>query len=187
MLFNALREQYRFYPWRSLARSATLMLLVLVVLPRVSQPTWAADGEFVNISTRAYVGTGDEVMIGGFIIREDARKVAIHALGPELTSRSVPNVLADPVLRVIDTTDPDNIRELVFNDDWDDSQGQLLTDIWGSVLPFTEGSNSSAAVLTLGPGNYTAIVEGKNGTSGIALVEVWRIDSPGDDGKFVNI
>ena len=138
-----------------------------------------ADGNFVNISTRGVVRTGDEVMIGGFIIRGGPRQVAIHALGPELTNRGLSNVLADPVLRVIDTTDPGNPVELMVNDDWEDSQGQLLADLWGPGLSFTAGSKSSAAVLTLEPGNYTAIVEGKNGTSGIALVEVLRLDSPG--------
>ncbi len=160
-----------------LARGTAAMLLILAALLGVSQLTSAADGEFVNISTRAVVKTGDEVMIGGFILADGPRQVAIHALGPELANRGVSNALADPVLRVIDTTDPGNIRELMFNDDWNDSQGQLLSDIWGPALPFTANSNSSAAVLTLEPGNYTAIVEGKNGTSGIALVEVWRIDS----------
>ena len=171
----------------TLARAAAAMLLVLAGLLGISQPSTAADGEFINISTRAYVGTGDEVMIGGFIIRDGPRRVVIHALGPELANRGVSNALADPVLRVIDTSDPANIRELMFNDDWNDSQGQLLTDIWGSALPFTVDSKGSAAVLTLEPGNYTAIVEGKNGTDGIALVEVWRLDSPGADGNFVNI
>ena len=171
----------------TLTRTVAAMLLVLGGLLGISQSSSAADGEFINISTRAHVGTGDEVMIGGFIIREDARRVVIHALGPELASRGVSNVLADPVLRVINTTDPANHRELMFNDDWNDSQGQLLTDLWGTALPFTADSQGSAAILTLEPGNYTAIVEGKNGTAGIALVEVWRLDSVGADGNFVNI
>ena len=169
------------------ARGATAMLLILAGLLGVSQTISAADGEFINISTRAYVGTGEEVMIGGFIVRDAPRRVAIHALGPELANRGVSNALADPVLRVIDTTDPDNHTELMFNDDWNDSQGQILLDIWGSALPFATGSKGSAAVLTLEPGSYTAIVEGKNGTSGVALVEIWKLDSPGADGNFANI
>ena len=172
---------------RPLRNRAGLALLFLAGLLGVSQPALAAEGDFLNISTRAYVGTGDEVMIGGFIIRDGSQRVVIHALGPELTSRGVSNALADPVLRIINTSDPANVRELMRNDNWEDTQGQLISDLWGTALPFTAGSQGSAAVLTLQPGNYTAIVEGKNGTSGIALVEVWRRDSFGTDGNFVNI
>ena len=166
----------------STGRHAAAMLAVLSGLLGVSQPMAGAEGEFVNLSTRAYVETGDKVTIGGFIIEGEARKVVIHAIGPELANRGVSDALADPVLRVIDTTDPANFRELMVNDNWNDSQGQELSDIWGSALPFTADSKSSAAVLTLEPGNYTAIVEGKDGTSGIALVEVWKINPP-DSGR----
>ena len=166
----------------STGRYAAAMLVVLSGLLGDPRQIAAAEGEFVNLSTRAYVETGEKVTIGGFIIQEGARKVVIHAIGPELANRGVSEALADPVLRVIDTTDPANFRELMVNDDWNDSQGQELSDIWGSALPFTADSKSSAAVLTLEPGNYTAIVEGKDGTSGIALVEVWKINPP-DSGR----
>ena len=152
--------------------------IALVEVWRLESP--GADGQFLNISSRALVETEDEVMIGGFIIQDGAQQVAIHAIGPELEDRGVSNALADPVIRVIDTTDPNpaNFRELMVNDDWNDSQGQLISEIWGPFLPFSAGSKSSAAVLTLEPGSYTAIVEGKDGTSGIALVEAWRLGSP---------
>ena len=159
------------------------MLLVLTGLLGVSQPASAADGEFVNISTRSFVGTGDEVMIGGFIIEGGSRQVLIQALGPELADAGIANALADPVLRVIDTSDPANVRELMFNDNWEDSQGQLVSDLWAGSPNLTAGSLSSAAVLTLEPGNYTAIVEGKNGTAGVAIVEVYEIDLDGADGS----
>ena len=181
------RWRFRLASAGPLRNRAGPVLLFLAGLLGISQPASAAEGEFLNISTRAYVGTGDEVMIGGFIIRDGSRRVVIHALGPELTSRGVSNALADPVLRIINTSDPANVRELMRNDNWEDTQGQLISDLWGTALPFTAGSQGSAAVLTLQPGNYTAIVEGKNGTSGIALVEVWRLDSVGADGNFVNI
>ncbi len=82
----------------SLARRSGAMLLILAGLLGILQPTSAQVSEFVNISTRAYVGTGDEVMIGGFIIRDGSQQVLIQALGPELTSRGVSNALADPAL-----------------------------------------------------------------------------------------
>ncbi len=72
----------------ALARGGVAMLLILAGLLGVSQPTSAADGKFVNISTRALVETGEEVMIGGFIIEEGPRQVLIQALGPELANTS---------------------------------------------------------------------------------------------------
>ena len=134
-----------------------------------------ADGMLVNVSTRALVGTGDEVMIAGFIIRDGPRQVLIQALGPELGNVGISNVLADPVLTVLDNSG----MELMVNDDWEDSQGQEVTDAWGGNPNLMAGSASSAAILTLQPGNYTAIVSGKNGTTGVALLEVYGIDSSG--------
>ncbi len=139
-------------------------------------PPSYASGKLINISTRALVGTGDEAMIGGFTVHEAAQQVLIQALGPELANRGISNALADPVLTVIQTTDSTNPIELMVNDDWEDSQGQLVTNLWGGSPNLTLGSLSSAAVLTLDPGNYTAKVEGKDGTTGVALIEVYEID-----------
>ncbi len=130
-------------------------------------------GKFINISTRAMVGIGDNVMIGGFIIGEDLQQVLVEAIGPELADRGVAGALADPVLTV---TAADG-TVLMVNDNWEDSQGQLVTDLWGGSPNVAAGSASSAAVLTLEPGNYTAKVEGKDETTGVALVEVYQIDN----------
>ncbi len=157
--------------------------MILAGLLGLSQPATATDGKLVNLSTRGLVETGEEVMIGGFIIRGGARHVLIQALGPELANRGVSNALADPVLTI---TASDGMV-LMVNDDWDDRQGQLVTELWGGSPPFTAGSKDSAVVLTLEPGSYAAIVEGKNGTVGVALVEVYDIDSPDDEGEFVNL
>ena len=160
------------------------MLLVLAGLLVFSQPTSAADGEFVNLSTRGLVGTGDDVGIVGIIIEGGARQVLVQALGPELANKGVSNALADPVLTVIQTHEGEPPRtpvnppvELMVNDNWEDSQGQLVSDLWGGSPPLTAGSLSAAVVLTLEPGGYTARVEGKNGTVGVANVEVYRIAS----------
>ncbi len=129
--------------------------------------------KLINISTRAWVGTGENVMIGGFVV-EGTQQVLIQALGPELVNRGISNALADPVLTVTNTTDPTN--PMMVNDNWEDSQGELISDLWADGLPLTSGSLSSAAVLTLEPGNYTGKVEGKDGTTGVALIEVYEID-----------
>ena len=161
-----------------------------ISLMGISQSIPTATGKFINLSTRALVGTGDEVMIGGFIIREGRQQVVIQALGPELTNRGISNAMADPVLTVTNTTDPGNHVELMVNDNWEDDQGPLVSDLWGDHLPLQAGSLSSAAVLTLDPGNYTGKVEGKDGTTGVALIEVFEIDDapPSDTvGKFINL
>ncbi len=176
----------------ALIRGVAVMLLAELL--GVSEPASAADGRFVNLSTRALVETGEEVMIGGFIIEDGAQQVLIQALGPELADRGISNALTDPVLTIIQTsegepprTDLDPPIELMVNDNWEDSQGQWVANLWEGNPNLTAGSLSAAAVLTLVPGNYTAKVEGKDGSAGVALVEVYGIDAVGADGKFVNI
>ncbi len=197
MLFNSMPGPCALGPWRSLATPAcrpAAMLLILAGLLGLPQPVAAADGNFVNLSTRALVETGEEVMIGGFIVEDGARQVLIQAIGPELADRGISNALADPVLTVIQISEGEPPRtpidppiELMVNDNWEDNQGQLVSDLWGGNPNLTAGSLSSAAVLTLDPGGYTAKVEGKNGTTGVAIVEVYEIDSAGADGNFVNL
>ena len=64
----------------------------------------------------------------------------------------------------------------MVNDDWEDSQKQDVTDVWADSPNLDAGSKSSAAILTLEPGSYSAIVEGKNGATGVALIEVYDLD-----------
>ena len=73
---------------------------------------------------------------------------------------------------------PDGM-ELKVNDDWEDGEGELVRSIWGDFINLADGSASSALVTTLDPGRYTAKVEGKDGSSGVALVEVYTVDHPG--------
>ena len=133
-------------------------------------------------------------MIGGFIIEDGTSQVLIQAKGPELVNEGISDVLADPVLTVIQTSEGEPPRaildppvELMVNDNWEDSQGQLVSDLWGGNPTLAPGSLSSAAVLTLDPGAYTAKVEGKDGTAGVAIIEVYGIDSPDADGRLVNL
>jgi hypothetical protein len=120
----------------------------------------------VNISTRLFVSTGDNVLIGGFIITGNAPKVVIiRALGP---STGVPGALQDPVLELHSGSN------VVINDNWrtgTPNQEQIIKD---TTIPPTD-DRESAIVAALDPGNYTAIVSGKNGSTGIALVEVYDL------------
>ena len=131
-----------------------------------------------NISTRSFVQTGDDVMIGGFIVQGSApKRVIVRALGPELTQYGVPNVLNDPTLELHDGTG----RLIARNDDWQHTiigrfigNGQVR-DIIASGLAPADG-RESAMVVELPAGNYTAIVRGVNNTTGVGLVEVYDLN-----------
>jgi alpha-tubulin suppressor-like RCC1 family protein len=129
-----------------------------------------ADAPLTGISTRGRVGTGEEVMIGGFIIEgSQPLKVAIRARGPSLMQSGVPGALANPVLTVVRGSDA---VVIAVNDDWqtDANAGNL------QASGYAPGDAAEAAVLmTLAPGAYTAIVTGAGGTTGIGIVEVFAV------------
>jgi Matrixin len=126
-----------------------------------------------NVSTRGQVGTGDNIMIGGFIIGGSTSKpVLIRALGPSLAQFSVPNVLADPYLELRDG----NGNLVEANDDWQQSP-EAATITADGLAP--SNTKESAMAPTLAPGNYTALVKGVGGTTGTALIEIYdRTPSP---------
>ena len=124
----------------------------------------------INLSTRMRVQTGDNVGIGGFIITGTAPKhVLLRAIGPSLTQSGVPNVLADPMLELHGP----GTFVTITNDNWRDDPVQEAL-ILATGIPPTNNLES-AIDTTLNPGAYTAVVRGKNNTSGIALVEVYDL------------
>ena len=124
----------------------------------------------LNISTRADVGTAERVLIAGTIITGEApKKVIIRAVGPSLAKAQVANALADTVLELYGS----NGSLITSNDNWKDTQ---QAQIQQSGVP-PEDDRESAIVITLQPGSYTAVVRGKDNTTGIALVEVYDLDS----------
>ncbi len=127
----------------------------------------AAPAKLINIATRGPVGTGDNVMIAGFVVQgPGTKRVLIRALGPSLMAAGVPNILADPTLELLSST-----ASLMSNDDWQETQA---TEIRATGL--APNSNLESAIFaTLQPGAYTAIVRGLNSTSGNALVEVYEL------------
>ena len=118
-----------------------------------------ADAGLANISTRGFVQTGDNVMIGGFIFNQTGNAtVLIHAIGPELTQHGVPNALQDPTLELHDGTG----ALIASNDNWKSDQQQAI-----EATGLAPGDDRESAILSsLAPGNYTAIVRGKNETVG---------------------
>jgi hypothetical protein len=123
-----------------------------------------------NISTRVSVGTGNNQLIGGFIISGDqSKRVIIRAIGPSLAPFGVGSVLADPTLELHGPTGD----LLAMNDNWQDSQ---QAEIEATGIPPVD-ELESAIVRTLAPGAYTAVVSGSDGGTGTALVEVYDLDS----------
>ena len=151
-----------------------------------SSPTPAS--RLGNISTRAFVQTGDDVMIGGFIVQgTEPKSVIIRAIGPELTQYGVPDVLADPTLELHDGTG----ALIASNDNWLHTIiGGIITsdqvrDIRNSGHAPTD-RRESAIIAELPAGNYTAIVRGVNNTMGVALAEVYDL-SPESNSILGNV
>jgi hypothetical protein len=130
-----------------------------------------------NVSTRSFVQTGDNVMIGGFIVQgSGAKRVIVRAIGPELSQHSVPNPLADPTLELHNAAG----ALIAHNDNW-------MTTILGGIITRDQVQDirdsghaptdprEPAIIATLAPGNYTAIVRGVNNTTGVGLVEVYDL------------
>ncbi|HYJ07134.1 MAG TPA: Ig-like domain repeat protein, partial [Chthoniobacterales bacterium] len=132
----------------------------------------AVDSQLANISTRGFVLTADNVMIGGFTLggTSNPTRIAVRALGPSLTSSGLSNVLADPTLELYNA----NGTVMVSNDDWQSdpaSAAQLTAN--GLALPNPKESGIFTSLAP--PGQFTAIVAGKDGTIGIALVEIYNL------------
>ncbi len=125
----------------------------------------------INFSTRGAVGTGGDVMIAGFIISGTGpRRIAVRALGPSLTNFGLTGVLADPVLNVYSGQ-----TVVATNDDWQTDATSSATLKAESLAPTV--AQESALVVTLNPGPYTAIITGKNNTTGLSLAEVYDLDA----------
>jgi hypothetical protein len=128
-----------------------------------------------NISTRGFVQTEANVMIGGFIVVTQPTRVIIRAIGPSLSQFGVPDALANPQLELHDAT-----SLIGRNDDWQTTQlggiikSDQVVEIQKSQLAPTNPAEA-AIIATLQPGSYTAIVRGVNNTTGNALVEVYSL------------
>jgi uncharacterized protein (DUF1800 family) len=131
----------------------------------------------VNLSTRMVVQTGDNVLIGGFIVYGTGqKKIALRAIGPSL---SLPGVLSDPVLELHDAS-----GNLVgSNDNWRLTQQDAI--INAGLAP--KSDLESVLIVTINPGAYTAIVKGVNNATGIGLVELYDLDPDGSPARLANI
>jgi uncharacterized delta-60 repeat protein len=140
-----------------------------------------------NLSARAYVGLGANVLIGGFVISgTSSETVLIRAVGPGLSSLGVTGALPSPVLTVYDSASPANV--VATNAGWQNAPVAGTSPVLASLQPATAaamknvgafslaaGSADSAMVVTLPAGAYTAEITGANSSTGIALVEIYEI------------
>ncbi len=144
---------------------------------RTAIPAFVPPPNLGNISTRLSVGTGENVLIGGFIITGTGDKnVIVRAIGPSLGTDGLVGALSDTVLELHDQTG----AIIAMNDDWKSTQQGAIEDT--TVPPSSE--KESAIVRRLTPGSYTAVVRGKNNATGLALVEAYGLDGTA---KLANI
>lgn len=132
-----------------------------------------SNGRTVNLSTRARVGTGDSVLIGGFVVTGPAyKRMLVRAVGPTLGVFGVGGFLADPVLNLRTGT-----TLVATNDRWDSDNGTAIAAASRSTGAFAlpAGSQDAALLVTLPPAAYTVEITGKNNTQGVALLEIYDV------------
>ena len=134
----------------------------------------AAPAKLANISTRAFVGSGSDIVIAGFILGggNDNDRIAVRGIGPSLTAVGVPNALADPVLELRNG----NGVLIISNNDWHDNPVQASDLIAAGLAPTND--LESGISTTLPPGTYTALLAGLNDGTGVGLVEVYDRGAP---------
>jgi hypothetical protein len=131
-----------------------------------------ANAKLGNISTRGFVGTGDDLLIGGFISGPIGRmpiKVLIRALGPSLTAFGVAGALQDPLLELHDAN-----GTLVMNDNWKDATE--AAEILATLPPTNDRESAMITTLPAGNSGYTVVLRGANGTTGVALLEIYGLN-----------
>jgi hypothetical protein len=145
-----------------------------VALIEVYDLSQAVPAKLANISTRAFVNVGDDVVIAGFILGNNSGdgRIIIRGIGPSLTGFGVPSALANPTLELRDS----NGTLLVSNNDWQDDPAQAAELNAAGLAPTNTLESGIAA--TLSPGLYTALLAGVNNGIGVGLVEVYDRGAP---------
>ena len=142
----------------------------------------ATSSRAINISTRGQVGTGENILIAGLVVQgQSARTLLIRGVGPTLAQFGVTGTLADPIIKVVDSSG----ATIATNDNWGDTsltngravtadEVELAAGASGAFALAT-GSKDAALIITLVPGSYTIQVSGANNTTGLALVEAYDV------------
>ncbi len=157
---------------------------------RLQRQTVANAGRLINVATRAYVGTGDQVLIGGFVVQGALPKtMLIRAAGPALAGFGVAGSLADPELRVYGGS-----QLVAMNDNWSSPAGDVRAAAAGEIAAavartgafvFAAGSADAAVLVTLPSGAYSAVIEGARGATGTGLIEAYEVER--DAVKIINL
>ncbi|MEO5959014.1 MAG: M12 family metallo-peptidase, partial [Opitutaceae bacterium] len=141
-------------------------------------------GTLINVATRAFVGAGEQVLIGGFIIEgSQPKKILVRAAGPSLANFGVGNALANPALQLFSSG-----ALMGENDDWSAQPAATevaLAAAQVGAFAFASGSADAALLVTLEPGAYSAVVRGAGGATGGGMVEVYEADRNAT--KIVNL
>ena len=127
-----------------------------------------------NLSTRAFVGTGNDIVIAGFILgnHNGNTRIVVRGIGPSLNAFGVTNALANPALELRDN----NGALLMGNNDWQDNATYAADLIAAGLAP--NSSLESGVAATLPPGAYTALLTGSNNGTGVGVVEVYDRGAP---------
>lgn len=142
---------------------------------QVVNPGYGSRSPLINISSRARIGSGDDVLIAGFVVDgPEPKRVLVRGIGPALASQSVTNPITDPKITVFNSAR----QPIATNDNWGDVADPAgLTRAGAQVGAFTlpQGSRDAAMLLTLAPGAYSVVVDGVNGAVGVGLAEVYEV------------
>lgn len=148
---------------------------------RLQTQAGASPGVLVNVATRAFVGRNEQVLIGGFVVQgTQPKRVLVRGAGPALRTFGVTDALRDPVLRVF--ADGAALSE---NDNWSGAEIESAA-AQAAAFPFARGSADAALTVTLAPGAYTAVLEGRGEETGSGLVEIYDLE-PGSRDRVVNL
>jgi hypothetical protein len=163
--------------------TVTLPGNTLVIFSGLSTATKRTD-RLINLSSRAKVGTGESVLITGFVIGgTDSKKVLIRAAGPALSAFGLANALPNPTIKIYQGS-----NLIAQNDDWNKDDAAEITRL--GAFAFSAGSKDAALLTTLAPGSYTAQIADPSGTgTGVALAEIYdaSINPNADFQRLVNI
>src|SRR5256714_8191612 len=142
----------------------------------INQPAFGISSA-VNLSTRMVVQTGDNVLIGGFIVYGSGqKKIAVRAMGPSLP---VAGKLTDPLVELHDATG----AVIASNDNWRSSQEAEI-----SAVGLAPGNDlESALIATINPGPYTVVVNGVNKATGVAVMEIYDLDPDGSPTRLAKL
>jgi hypothetical protein len=158
--------------------------IVLLEVYDMVSGTQLSTEQIVNISTRGFVGTGDDVLVAGFVVTGSTpKRVLIRGIGPALAAFGVPGVLQDPVLRLYSANGTNPIAQ---NDNWEAPQpigaqvaataAQITAaSTAAGAFPLGAGGKDAAMIVTLPAGNYSAVVSGASNGTGAGLVEVYEL------------